>query len=245
MSPGWGGADPNRPTSPITLASHALGSDAHVPALEHQLQRSLADYDKYHGDGHTEYLEGLCLSVERELGIVLDAKLHQRKAQQAAFRLLVYFVAKERRRHAFARFKSQHMVWTAAVRDRSARLIQRVGRGYLGRDLARRKRLARRLQVQAQEEREHRAEATGRYQYSAWAICVIQETYRRARGRARRRTYAATQIQRVYRGGVGRENVRPLKAWRRWRRAVNVVVTAAVALRRARYRLRVEGKVTQ
>jgi hypothetical protein len=48
----------------------------------------------------------------------------------------------------------------------------------------------------------------------------------------------------VYRGGVGREYVRPLKAWRRWRRAVNVVVTAAVALRRARYRLRVEGKVT-
>ena len=242
-SPGWGGPDPSRPTSPITLTTHALGTHAPVPALEAHLQKSLTTYDLYHGESHTQYLESLCVSVEKELGLVLDAKLHRRKAQQAACRLIVYTVARERRRHAFARYKAQYQRLTAALRDRQARLIQRVVRGHLGRDLARQKRLAKRLQIQAQEDREHRAEALRRYRYSAHAICAIQETYRRARGRARRRAYAATQIQRVYRGGVDREYLRPMQAWRRWRRAVNVVVTAAAALRRARYRLRVLDKV--
>ena len=144
--------------------------------------QAVSEYQQYHRDQHNKFKEDLCVNVEKELGLVLDAKLQARNARKQAFQTMVYYVAKHRQKHAFRHFKIQYGKWTAAIRDKSARLLQRVARGFFARTRARLKRRNRQLQIQAQLDREHRARALLRYQYCAKAMCYIQEISRSIRG---------------------------------------------------------------
>ena len=144
--------------------------------------QAVSEYQQYHRDQHNKFKEDLCFNVEKELGLVLDAKLHARNARKKAFQTMVYFVAKHRKKHAFRHFKIQYGKWTAAIRDKATRLLQRVARGFFARTRARLKRRNRQLQIQAQLDREHRARALVRYHYCAKAMCFIQETHRSIRG---------------------------------------------------------------
>ena len=193
-----------RSTSPSPLDSHHQphhpthrGSSPQPTILELEPRRQglasgqvVSEYQQYHLDQHNKFKEDLCVTVEKELGLVLDAKLHARNARKQAFQTMVYYVAKHRKKHAFRHFKIQYGKWTAAIRDRSARLLQRVARGFFARTRARLKRRNRQLQIQAQLDREHRARALVRYQYCAKAMCYIQETRRIIRGHYLRKCHA-------------------------------------------------------
>ena len=210
---------------------------------EHALREQQEEYDKYHGPSHTAFLEDLCENVEKELGLILDSKMHRRRVQQQGFHQLAYHISKHKHGAAFRRLKEQFARWRGAVREKSARLIQRVGRGWLARIRARAKRRNRQLQIQAELDRAHWARANARYAYTVRAVGVIQERRRKIRGRFIRITYAAGQVQRVFRGWSDREYVRPLQAWRRWRVLYYVVVRGMHHLTQARYRLRVVAKI--